>query len=120
MKKTVILVADPETPCSVPGDGKHLSSGHAAYGNKSAILHVANPMKRGHPNAPLIVLKEGSHLIQQSTIGYLARLPHGAPAARRGKCGQFSFRFGVAGRGLSAALGQCSARAIICDLSVLP
>src|SRR5580704_17568083 len=110
MKKTVILVADPETPRSVPGDGKHLSTGHAAYGNESAILHVANPMKRGHANAPLIVLKEGSHLIQQPTIGYLSHLPYRARPARRGKSGQFSFRFGVTGHGLSAALGQCAAR----------
>src|SRR5271166_1279829 len=67
MKKTLIL-ADPEIPRAVPGDGMHGSLGHTAYGNKVAILEVGNSAPGGDPNAPVIVLKEGPHpIVRQST-----------------------------------------------------
>ena len=49
MKKTVILVADPEIPRAVPGDGMHVSAGHAADGNKPAILEVGDPAHAWRP-----------------------------------------------------------------------
>jgi hypothetical protein len=58
MKKTAILVGDPQIPGSVLSDGMHYSARKAAYGNKPIILHVADPATRGDPNSPAIILKK--------------------------------------------------------------
>jgi hypothetical protein len=66
MNKAVVLVADPEILRSVPGDGMHLSAGHAVYRNEPAIIEVGDPAARGDPNSPAFVLKEGVYIAQQS------------------------------------------------------
>src|SRR6202035_4963832 len=63
MQETQILVGYPQTPCSVLGDGIHLSAGNGAYRNKPVILQVAEPSLRGDPNSPAIILKEGIGVI---------------------------------------------------------
>src|SRR6266700_1656776 len=68
MKKALILVADPETSSTVFGDGIHVSVRHGADAYKPAILEVGSPAKRGDPNSPTLILKEGLHkIIRQST-----------------------------------------------------
>src|SRR5580658_7376661 len=67
MKKTMILVADPEVPPAVTGDGMHDPARYATDGNKPAILEVGKPACRGDPNSAAIILKERVRTILQST-----------------------------------------------------
>src|SRR5271165_4232041 len=68
MKKTVILIADPKIPGTVPGDGMYHSTGQSTYRSKPAILKAGNPTMCGHPNPTAIVLKERlDSIIGQST-----------------------------------------------------
>src|SRR5215472_11040500 len=57
-KKAVILVGDPQVSRSVLGDRTNNSAGNGAYGNKPAILHVAEPVSCGNPDPPATVLKK--------------------------------------------------------------
>ncbi len=68
MKKTLILVADPEIPRTVASDGMHDPARRAVYGNKPAILEVGNPSSRGDPNSSAIILKEGGCIVWQSAV----------------------------------------------------
>src|SRR6478609_3525731 len=105
MKETLILVADPEIPRTVPGARKHQSARHGAYANKPAILKVGNPATRKDPDSPAIVLSEGAHsLIWQSTTGYLAHRAEDACLARRSKPAELLFSLGADAHGLRASL----------------
>ena len=68
MKKTLILVADPDVSRAVPGYGIHNSAGHAIHGNKPAILEVRNPASRGDPNSPVTILERGNPLSSGSPL----------------------------------------------------
>jgi hypothetical protein len=115
MNETLILVADPDTPRTVSGAGKHLFAWHCAYANKPAIIKVGNPARREDPNSPAIVLGEGVHfLIWQSTAGYLADGAEDARLARRRKPAEPMFSLGVDAHGLCASL------TVNCNLAVIP
>ena len=58
-KETVILVGDPHIPRTILADTMHEAAGNAAYGNKAAILQVANAAKRRDPDSPAMILKKG-------------------------------------------------------------
>src|ERR1700722_14314653 len=84
MKKTVIQVGDPQISPRVPGDGIHNPPGNAVYRNKSVILQVANPAKRGDPNSPAIILKKRQQpRLWKSTNANLLHPSHSAWLARR-------------------------------------
>src|SRR5580692_5375236 len=68
--KKALIVADPEIPRAVSGNGAHVSAGHTTHGNKPAILQVGDPVERGDPNSPAFVLKEGIHIAQQSAASF--------------------------------------------------
>src|SRR5271166_523454 len=58
MKKTFVLVANPEAPRTVSGDGMHNSAGHGICRNKPAVLKVGDPTGRCDPNSRTIVLEQ--------------------------------------------------------------
>src|SRR5580693_2172927 len=66
MKKTLLLIADPEITRTISRNGMPVFAGYASYGNEPSILKVGKPAIRGDPNAPPIVLKEGLRIICQS------------------------------------------------------
>jgi hypothetical protein len=69
VKKTLILVADPEIPSTIASDGMHIAAGHGAYCGKPAILEVGDPAMGGNPNSPVIILRQRIHdIIRQSTV----------------------------------------------------
>jgi hypothetical protein len=91
MKKTVLTVANPEVPRTLPSDGTHVSTGHAAYGDKPAILEVGNAATRRYPNAPPIILTKGLHgVIWQSIVGYIAHIEFSSGVTARGLCTPFT------------------------------
>jgi hypothetical protein len=63
-------VAEPNIPRTVLGDGLHASQGRGAYGNEPAILEPGNPVRRGGPNSPAIILKEGLHIIIRQSVAF--------------------------------------------------
>ena len=65
MEETLV-VANPEIPRAVSGDGVHDSAGHPTHGDKPAIIEVGDPAERRDPNSPAFVLKQGLHIAQQS------------------------------------------------------
>src|SRR5262249_7692320 len=81
MKKTAVLVGDPQAPVSVLGNGKDGSSGNATDGNEPVILQVTEPLQRGDPDSAVGVLKEGRNpIVRQSTGGDLPHSTPGLPA----------------------------------------
>src|ERR1700739_4708198 len=69
MKETLVLVADPDIPRIVAGDGMELSGGHGAYGDKPAMLEIGNAARGGDPGPPAIILKKAlRRIIGQSTV----------------------------------------------------
>jgi hypothetical protein len=54
-----LSVCDPNIPRGVLGDGIKFSGGHRAYGNEMTVFKVYESGRRGYPNSPAIVLKEG-------------------------------------------------------------
>src|SRR5262245_1205894 len=58
IKKTVILVGDPDASPGALSDAVHGAAGNAAYGNKSVILQITEPATRGDPDSPTTILEE--------------------------------------------------------------
>jgi hypothetical protein len=57
LKKSGVLVGDPEIPGFVLCDGSN-SSGYCADRNIPAIVEIPEPKRGGNPNSPGIILKE--------------------------------------------------------------
>ena len=73
MKKTLILVADPEIPRTIPGDGMHLPPGTPLTGVKPAILKVRQVRRSEDTQIrSAIILKEGLGRSSGSPLASLA------------------------------------------------
>src|SRR6266478_5302731 len=58
LKKTEILVGDPQIAGSVLGDGIHWAAGKTTYRSESVVFQVAESGNRGDPDSPPTILKK--------------------------------------------------------------